>query len=511
MQQTQQQQPTQQQRNNNNNQASLSQTNLSHSNLSQSNSSQINSNNAANISQNQQNLPNTSQHTTTGSATGNNQLANSQITQQNNSVSNDSAMKSPKTEVLDKMENDNNNNPESIESAVKSESIDKDDDKDKNKAVSTEQKKLYQSVLVTLFEKNKYPSLNELETASAETGQPLKRIRGWFQSQRNKERKKQGLIGSGKRLSEAEEAALKEKQEAASAKNGGGGFSGAPNVVKQESMDISGEMSDSMNKTYEFPSPSGGLPIGQHEQNNPEAMLSSPKQKAPAKRKKSKDKDKAQPVTNNVTTLMQNSLSSTGMINSMNPRFPMHPIPSGFFGQQQMHNGYHHPSQVRYNRPPHLDALSRPSSSSSSQPLQHTAPQGLQTCPPQIGGRPSFTFPPSKSQMDEADFCSTSPAGRSSSYRSSDDMDVGYSSTVKKDDNYGLGIFTRSLSVADPMGLAVALECTVDFEKEKKERDDEKSSNEVYDPLDMRNIICHQSRETLDLNAIDSYYDKLPW
>ena len=178
-----------------------------------------------------------------------------------------------------------------------------------------EQKKLYQSVLVTLFEKNKYPSLPELETASAETGQPLKRIRGWFQSQRNKERKKQGLIGSGKRLSEAEEAALKE---AASAKNGG--FSGAPSVVKQESMDISGEMSDSMNKTYEFPSPSG--PLGQHDQNNPET-LSSPKQKAPAKRKKSKDKDKAQPVTN---TSMQNSLSSTGMINSMNSRFPMHPI-----------------------------------------------------------------------------------------------------------------------------------------------------------------------------------------
>ena len=107
-------------------------------------------------------------------------------------------------------------------------------------------------------------------------------------------------------------------KEAASAKNGG--FSGAPSVVKQESMDISGEMSDSMNKTYEFPSPSG--PLGQHDQNNPET-LSSPKQKAPAKRKKSKDKDKAQPVTN---TSMQNSLSSTGMINSMNSRFPMHPI-----------------------------------------------------------------------------------------------------------------------------------------------------------------------------------------
>lgn len=87
-------------------------------------------------------------------------------------------------------------------------------------------------------------------------------------------------------------------------------------------------------------------------------------------------------------------------------------------------------------------------------------------------------------------------------------MDVGYSSTVKKDDNYGLGVFTRSLSVADPMGLAVALECTgLDFDKEKKE-DEKNSSNEVYDPLDMRNIICHQSRETLDLNAIDSYYDK---
>jgi hypothetical protein len=272
--------------------------------------------------------------------------------------------------------------------------------------------------------------------------------------------------------------------------------------VKQESMDISGEMSDSMNKTYEFPSPSG--PIGQQDQNNPEA-LSSPKQKAPAKRKKSKDKDKAPPVAN---PSMQNSLSSTGMINSMNPRFPMHPIPSGFFGQQQMHNGYHHPSQIRYNRPPHLDTLPRPLSS-SSQPLQHTAPQGLQTCPPQIGSRPSFTFPPSKTQMDETDFCSTSPAGRSSSYRSSDDMDVGYSSTVKKDDNYGLGIFTRSLSVADPMGLAVALECaSVDFDKEKKDEDEEKPSNEVYDPLDMRNIICHQSRETLDLNAIDSYYDK---
>ena len=86
-------------------------------------------------------------------------------------------------------------------------------------------------------------------------------------------------------------------------------------------------------------------------------------------------------------------------------------------------------------------------------------------------------------------------------------MDIGYSSTLKKDDNYGLGIFTRSLSVADPMGLAVSLECSIeDFEKDKKE---EKSSNEVYDPLDMRNIIRQQSRETLDLNAIDSYYDKL--
>lgn len=80
-------------------------------------------------------------------------------------------------------------------------------------------------------------------------------------------------------------------------------------------------------------------------------------------------------------------------------------------------------------------------------------------------------------------------------------MDVGYSS--KRDDNFGLGVFTRSYSVADPMGLHAALDNVAETEQNNNN-----SQPEVYDPLDMRNIICQQSRETLDLNAIDSYYDK---
>ena len=88
-------------------------------------------------------------------------------------------------------------------------------------------------------------------------------------------------------------------------------------------------------------------------------------------------------------------------------------------------------------------------------------------------------------------------------------MDVAYSSSSKKEgesngDFNGFSIF-RSISVADPMGLS-SLGWDNENNKEEKPTTEEKPNN---DPLDMRNIICHDSRENiLDLNAIDSYYDK---
>ena len=174
--------------------------------------------------------------------------------------------------------------------------------------------------MVTLFEKNKYPTSHELEQAADETGQPLKKIRGWFQSQRNKERKKQGLVGSGKRLSEAEEAALKAS-------------------VKNESLE-----NDIMNTNDSMPGLFSSPPTkSENDNNNPEVAptigkpASSPKpKKQAAKRKSSKDKDnsssnnsssmnnKTNPANSNNITSMQN----TGMINSMNPRFPMHHVQS---------------------------------------------------------------------------------------------------------------------------------------------------------------------------------------
>ena len=81
--------------------------------------------------------------------------------------------------------NNNNNNNQTLNSNI-----------DKHKMAS---------LLQPFFDDNMYPNSGDLEKIADEVNLTTKRVRSWFQAQRNKHRKEHGLVGSGKKLNEQNE------------------------------------------------------------------------------------------------------------------------------------------------------------------------------------------------------------------------------------------------------------------------------------------------------------------
>ena len=81
--------------------------------------------------------------------------------------------------------NNNNNNNQNLNSNI-----------DKHKIAS---------LLQPFFEDNMYPNSGDLEKIADEVNLTTKRVRSWFQAQRNRHRKEHGLVGSGKKLNEQNE------------------------------------------------------------------------------------------------------------------------------------------------------------------------------------------------------------------------------------------------------------------------------------------------------------------
>lgn len=169
-------------------------------------------------------------------------------------------------------------------------------------------------------------------------------------------------------------------------------------------------------------------------------------------------------------------------------------------------NALQPPPTLQGRRPnlPSLDFSGSPAAD-SMQPVR----ESLASCPPQIGRQSDIfsfrslnTAPPTTTLEEEI-----LSSGRSSggNHRSSDDMDLGCFNTRNSNQNSSClanssrnNSFQRSFSIADPLGMQ--------YEAEKQQED------EVYDDMDFRNILCPRAlrpTETLDLNAIDRYYDKL--
>ena len=82
-------------------------------------------------------------------------------------------------------------------------------EKKKIQVTTTEERKILSAECTVIFEQYKYPTMQQVQELSDRIKVSVKKIRSWFQTQRNKARRLNGLIGSGKRLGADEEEALK--------------------------------------------------------------------------------------------------------------------------------------------------------------------------------------------------------------------------------------------------------------------------------------------------------------